>query len=52
LLNAPGSRPLTVASGKVASLRYRLTREMKAKCYKNMSAAMKFSSIKAKSKAI
>ncbi|KQZ94730.1 hypothetical protein ASD60_01670 [Pseudomonas sp. Root562] len=39
----------TVACGKVASLRHRLTREMKAKCYKNVSAGAKISAIKAKS---
>jgi hypothetical protein len=41
-----------VASGKVASLRHRLTREMKAKCYKNMSAGAKISSIAVKSDAV
>jgi hypothetical protein len=34
---------LSVGCGKVASLRHRLTREMKAKCYKNMSAAVNIS---------
>jgi hypothetical protein len=35
----------TVACGKVASLRHRLTRDMKAKCYKNMSAVVKISPV-------
>lgn len=33
-------------------MRHRLTRDMKAKCYKNMSAGAKISSIKVKSNAI
>jgi hypothetical protein len=41
----------TVACGKVASLPHRLTRDMKAKCYKNVSAGAKISSIEVKSNA-